>query len=156
MALQRELWPYTSHAMRVYVVPQLSDNYAYLIVDDANEAVVIDGEPANRAGRAPASPRSQGDSLPPLPPLSHTNKHTVAEGDRVLWRVHQAKARLQTVLSTHRHADHAGGNLKLAEHLPELAIVGGAGEDVPAATLTVKDGDELAVGRLRIKCIATP
>ena len=108
--------------MRVYVVPQLSDNYAYLVVDEGNEAVAID----------------------------------VAEGDKVLWRVHQAKARLQTVLSTHRHADHAGGNLKLAEHLPEVAIVGGAGEDVPAATLTVRDGDELQVGRLRIKCIATP
>lgn len=108
--------------MKIWVVPQLSDNYSYLVVDEDNEAVLVD----------------------------------VAEGDKVLWRAHQAGARVRTVLTTHRHADHAGGNLKLLQFLPDLAVVGGAGEDVPGCTIKVSDGDELGVGRLRIRCIATP
>lgn len=52
--------------------------------------------------------------------------------------------------------DHAGGNKKLAQLLPELEIVGGAGEAVPAVTLAVGNGEALSFGELEVTALATP
>ncbi|GAB4814988.1 hypothetical protein N2152v2_002034 [Parachlorella kessleri] len=55
------------------------------------------------------------------------------------------------------YLDHAGGNKRLAQHLPQLEIVGGAdGEPIPACTRSVRDGDRLEVGELEVRCLATP
>lgn len=52
--------------------------------------------------------------------------------------------------------DHSGGNKQLAAHLPELQIVGGARESVPARTRAVRHEEELEIGSLRVTCLETP
>ena len=52
--------------------------------------------------------------------------------------------------------DHAGGNHRIAEHLPKVEIVGGAKDKVPACTRTVADGEQLRVGDLVITVLETP
>lgn len=46
---------------------------------------------------------------------------------------------LTTVLCTHKHWDHAGGNATLAAALPGLRVVGSHYEECPAVTETVQD-----------------
>lgn len=54
-------------------------------------------------------------------------------------------------------SDHAGGNKKLAQHLPDLEIVGGADDAVPACTRLISSHQELLeVGNLEITCLRTP
>ncbi|KAG8891104.1 Cytoplasmic glyoxalase II [Tulasnella sp. 332] len=81
-----------------------------------------------------------------------------------------------TLLTTHHHPDHSGGNeefvgdisvdgLKLAENdlscskakqFPDVKVVGGS-KSIPALTVTVRDGDTLKIGKsIKIKCMATP
>jgi hydroxyacylglutathione hydrolase len=73
-----------------------SNNYAYLVSDDAtNEAVVID--PANPAEVTPV-----------------LNE-----------RVSSGQITLTAILNTHHHWDHAGGNDKVSASFPAVPIVGG-------------------------------
>jgi hydroxyacylglutathione hydrolase len=62
---------------------------------------------------------------------------------------------LSTVLTTHHHADHSGGNLEMAASVPGLEIVGGV-EAVPGATRTVKDGESFALGSLTVHVLHVP
>jgi hydroxyacylglutathione hydrolase len=50
-------------------------------------------------------------------------------------------AQLTHILTTHRHADHSGGNKKLQIWYPEVEIFGGANENVPATTIPVRDAE---------------
>jgi len=77
------------------------------------------------------------------------------EPDKVLAAVAQQNLNLSTVLTTHHHWDHAGGNTALAAKVPTLRVVGGD-DRIGALTQQVKDGDKLQVGNLNILCIATP
>lgn len=56
--------------------------------------------------------------------------------------------RLTHILTTHHHWDHAGGNLAMAKLFPGIAIVGGKGDNVAAATRECTTGDivDLAPG----------
>lgn len=94
--------------MQVHILPALSDNYMYLLVDEeTREAAVID----------PVEPQ------------------------KVLIAVQQNNVRLSTVLTTHHHWDHAGGNEGLVTQAGhELRVVGGD-ERIPALTHVVRDGD---------------
>eukprot|EP00741_Cyanophora_paradoxa_P001820 tig00000507_g1763.t1 len=66
--------------------------------------------------------------------------------------------RLTTLLTTHKHWDHAGGNEEMARAIPGLRVVGGEMEDtpIPACTLGVKEGDVVTVGALRFRVLFTP
>lgn len=76
--------------MKVEILPALSDNYMYLIVDESTgEAAVVD----------------------PVEP------------DTVVGAVQKLNVKLKTVLTTHHHWDHAGGNVKLAKEMPGLEVV---------------------------------
>eukprot|EP00898_Chlorokybus_atmophyticus_P002262 jgi/Chlat1/3036/Chrsp206S03284 len=55
-------------------------------------------------------------------------------------------AKLTTVLTTHFHWDHAGGNYELATRLPGVTVIGGKGEGVAAATRELTTGDTLTIG----------
>ena len=80
--------------MAIIPVPQLSDNYAYLVVDDASkECGVVD----------------------------------CAEAGKVLAAVSQHGLKLVTVLPTHYHFDHVGGNEDLVRAIPGLRVYGARG-----------------------------
>ncbi|HEY0194579.1 MAG TPA: hydroxyacylglutathione hydrolase [Kofleriaceae bacterium] len=67
-------------------------------------------------------------------------------------------ATLAAVWATHHHADHVGGVPALARAHPGLEVVIGA-VDAPRATdvtREVTDGDEVALGGLRARCILNP
>jgi len=46
--------------------------------------------------------------------------------------------KLTTVLTTHKHHDHAEGNFFFQEEYPDVVIVGGKGEGVPCATVEME------------------
>ncbi|XP_013915511.1 PREDICTED: hydroxyacylglutathione hydrolase, mitochondrial-like [Thamnophis sirtalis] len=78
--------------MKVEILPALTDNYMYLLVDEeTKEAAIVD----------PVQPQKVLDAA---------KKHGV---------------KLTTVLTTHHHWDHAGGNEKLAKMEPGLRVYGG-------------------------------
>jgi hydroxyacylglutathione hydrolase len=109
----------------VVPIPQLQDNYAYLVVDRAGgDAAVVD----------------------------------CAEAAAVLDEVRRQGVRLTTVLATHHHYDHVGGNDDLRAAVPGLRIVGSAGDAprIPGITDAVHDGDAISVGALRGRVILIP
>ncbi|RWS15291.1 hydroxyacylglutathione hydrolase-like protein [Dinothrombium tinctorium] len=108
--------------MQVHLLPALSDNYMYLIVDETSkEAAIVD----------------------PVEPV------------KVQEAVNQHSVKLSTVLTTHHHWDHSGGNADLVKMMPNLKVCGGDSR-VPAITKTVKHGDELKIGSLNVRCLFTP
>ncbi|HKD69978.1 MAG TPA: hydroxyacylglutathione hydrolase [Candidatus Binataceae bacterium] len=111
--------------MAIIAVPQLSDNFAYLVIDDATrECGVID----------------------------------CAEATKVLDAVKRERVNLTTVLSTHWHFDHVGGNKDLQAAIPKLRIYGARAENgrIPGLTDPIDDGDEVRVGNLRGRAIGIP
>lgn len=111
--------------MDVVPVPQLSDNYAYLVVDPATHtAAVVD----------------------------------CAEAAPVLEAARHRGVALGTVLATHHHYDHVGGNADLLASLPDLQVYGSAGDAprIPGITHRVNDGDVVEVGDLRGRSILIP
>ncbi len=63
---------------------------------------------------------------------------------------------LTTVLTTHKHWDHAGGNNHILKSIPNVQVVGSAVDSVEGCTNFVKDGEEFTVNGIMIKCILTP
>ncbi|XP_032957072.1 hydroxyacylglutathione hydrolase, mitochondrial isoform X3 [Rhinolophus ferrumequinum] len=79
-------------AMKVELLPALTDNYMYLVIDeDTKEAAIVD----------PVQPQKVIETV---------KKHGV---------------KLTTLLTTHHHWDHAGGNEKLVKLEPGLKVYGG-------------------------------
>jgi hydroxyacylglutathione hydrolase len=112
-------------AMAITIVPQLSDNFAYLISDDASgECAVVD----------------------------------CAEADKVIDAVKHHKFNLKSVLTTHWHGDHSGGNADIAGKVPGLRVFGASAENgrIPALTNPVADGDQFKVGSLEARVIGIP
>jgi hydroxyacylglutathione hydrolase len=106
-------------------VPQLSDNYAYVIADPATgEAAVVD----------------------------------CAEAGPVLDEVARRGVRLTTVLATHHHYDHVGGNKDLLARVPGLHVYGSADDAprIPGITHRVRDGEEVRLGSLRGRVVLIP
>ena len=111
--------------MAIIAVPQLSDNYAYLVVDDASkECGVVD----------------------------------CAEAGKVLDAVKHHGLNLTTVLPTHYHFDHIGGNEGLARAIPGIRVYGARAEGgrIPAETNPISDGDTVTVGSLKGRVIGIP
>ncbi|XP_016045896.1 hydroxyacylglutathione hydrolase, mitochondrial isoform X3 [Erinaceus europaeus] len=108
--------------MRVELLPALTDNYMYLIIDeDTKEAAVVD----------PVQPQKVVETV---------RKHGV---------------KLTTVLTTHHHWDHAGGNEKLVKLQPGLKVYGGD-DRIGALTHRATHLSTLQVGSLHVKCLWTP
>ncbi|XP_055991226.1 hydroxyacylglutathione hydrolase, mitochondrial isoform X2 [Sorex fumeus] len=119
---QRKSTSMTQGSMRVEILPALTDNYMYLIIDeDTREAAVVD----------PVQPQ------------------------KVIQTARKQGVKLTTVLTTHHHWDHAGGNDKLVKLAPGLKVYGGD-ERVGALTHRATHLSTLQVGSLHIKCLATP
>lgn len=108
--------------MRVELLPALSDNYMYLLIDvESKEAAVV-------------------DPVEPIVVIEAARKHGV---------------NLTTVLTTHHHWDHAGGNNKLLKLMPSLKVCGGD-DRVDGLTKKVSHSTSFKLGSLNIKCLFTP
>jgi hydroxyacylglutathione hydrolase len=104
----------------VTITPVLFDNYAYLLVD-GSEAAVID----------------PGEAFPVLQILE----------DRGL--------KLTTVLNTHYHSDHVGGNEELKQKT-NCQVIGPDETRVPVLDRAVTHGDIITFGSSTLEVIATP
>ncbi|KAF2838208.1 Metallo-hydrolase/oxidoreductase [Patellaria atrata CBS 101060] len=119
----------TSRPMHIQSIPMWEgsgNNYAYIVSDDkSKEAVVID----------PANPP---EVLPVL-------KEQTESG----------KIKLTTIINTHHHHDHAGGNTEILKHYP-LPIVGGKDcakvSNSPPHNSTFTIGDTIKVRALHTPC----
>jgi hydroxyacylglutathione hydrolase len=67
-------------------------------------------------------------------------------------------AQLAAIWATHHHHDHVGGVAELVARHPGIEVVVGAKDAArtPCVTRTVSDGDEVALGSLRARCIHNP
>uniref|UniRef100_A0A8C3SER5 Hydroxyacylglutathione hydrolase, mitochondrial n=1 Tax=Chelydra serpentina TaxID=8475 RepID=A0A8C3SER5_CHESE len=112
----------TQTNMKVELLPALTDNYMYLIIDEeTKEAAIVD----------PVQPQKVVEVV---------RKHGV---------------KLTTVLTTHHHWDHAGGNEKLVKMESGLRVYGGDNR-VGALTQKVSHSTSFQVGSLHVKCLSTP
>lgn len=64
--------------------------------------------------------------------------------------------KLTHVLSTHKHWDHSRDNQKFAEKYPEIQILGGVLDNIPAVNLPLQHNAELTIGGHVLKVIHTP
>jgi hydroxyacylglutathione hydrolase len=111
--------------VEIVPVPQLADNYAYLLIDPTSrEGAVVD----------------------------------CAEAAAVLAAAERSGARLTSVLATHHHFDHVGGNSDLLAALPGVSVYGSAGDAprIPGITHRVRDGDPVQVGSIHGQAITIP
>ncbi|KAJ2742557.1 Cytoplasmic glyoxalase II [Coemansia sp. BCRC 34301] len=107
--------------MKVIPVPCLSDNYAYVLIDeDAKQVTAID----------------------PVEP------------EKVLSVIKDTQMAFTTVLTTHHHADHSGGNTRITAMVPGLQVYGGDSR-IPEMTQQLADGDKFTLGSLRVHAIKT-
>lgn len=74
---------------------------------------------------------------------------------KVVEAVKKHKVKLTTVLTTHHHWDHAGGNEKMLRLMPGLTVCGGD-DRVDALTKKVTHSNTLKLGSLSVKCLFTP
>ncbi len=66
--------------------------------------------------------------------------------------------KLTTVLTTHHHWDHAGGNAKMREMFSDVKIFGSHEDNVEGCTNFVSDGEEFVIGssNILVRCLLTP
>lgn len=76
--------------------------------------------------------------------------------ERVLTAVQDQAVQLKSVLTTHHHWDHAGGNEKLVSKCHKELKVYGGDDRIGALTNKVHQNDEIRLGNLTIRCLFTP
>ncbi|GMF21699.1 unnamed protein product [Phytophthora fragariaefolia] len=114
--------------MQVELVPVLSDNYAYLLID---------------------APTRVAAAVDPV------------DAEKVYARAQELQLTISSILTTHSHWDHAGGNTSLRDLIREregreIPVVGGPGNAVEAQSQIVTDGDVVTLGGLSIAVHFTP
>lgn len=74
-----------------------------------------------------------------------------SEGEPVLRRVEEEGVELISILNTHHHRDHTGGNAYLLQQKPELEVFGARVDQdrIPGITHPLAEGDEVQVGEER-------
>lgn len=72
--------------------------------------------------------------------------------------VEEAGVNLTSVLTTHHHWDHSGGNEELVKicNKGELLKVYGGDERINAMTNKITEDDKISIGNLSVRCISTP
>eukprot|EP00462_Mataza_sp_D1_P016737 CAMPEP_0175159600 /NCGR_PEP_ID=MMETSP0087-20121206/23514_1 /TAXON_ID=136419 /ORGANISM="Unknown Unknown, Strain D1" /LENGTH=260 /DNA_ID=CAMNT_0016447671 /DNA_START=18 /DNA_END=796 /DNA_ORIENTATION=+ len=78
------------------------------------------------------------------------------EPEKVLAAAKKAGVTISTVLTTHSHWDHAGGNNKLKQLVKGVEVVGGVGDNAEGVTREVKEGDVVKVGEVEVQVLSTP
>lgn len=124
------LRPSLTRAMHIKSIPMWvgsSNNYAYIVTDEATkEGVIID----------PANPEEA------FPPLDQAIK--------------SGELKLKSIVNTHHHWDHSGGNSKILSQLSsKVPIVGG--KDCQAVSETPADGSKFKIGQnIEVTALYTP
>lgn len=108
-------------------VPLFTDNYCYILVDRVTkQAAVVD----------------PGTSSPVISALEELQL--------------EKGINLTTILCTHKHDDHVGGNAAMKKHFPNIEIVGTGYEDLPSLDRPVYHNDIYSFGGLDVLTIHTP
>ncbi|KAG8340043.1 putative Hydroxyacylglutathione hydrolase C terminus [Trypanosoma vivax] len=119
-------------AFSVAVIPVLRDNYSYLIHDKTTGVLaVVD---------------VSKDVAPVIDCVRRISSGGSTDG-------------LRTILCTHKHADHSGGNITLQKQLNAFGsfrVFGGANDNIPGVTHTVVEGDRFYVGSLQVDVLDAP
>lgn len=77
------------------------------------------------------------------------------EPQTVLKAINDPGIKLTTVLTTHHHWDHAGGNEDLVKLKPGLKVYGGD-DRIGALTNKVQHEEQFNIGELNVQCLYTP
>lgn len=77
------------------------------------------------------------------------------EPDKVVEAIQEENVKLTSIMTTHHHWDHSGGNKKLSQAVKGLTVYGGD-DRVDALTKKVTDGTKFNIGSLSVKCLHTP
>lgn len=145
--------------MEVVLVPVLSDNYAYLLIDTASRTYeLIVSEPMLSLPYANQFIPLYTGVAAAIDPV---------EPEKVLTRAKELGVAITTILTTHSHWDHAGGNGAMKELAEQqlatsnaattaVPVVGGKGDGVQDVTLEVEHGDVVRVGALHVRVFQTP
>ncbi|XP_012276116.1 hydroxyacylglutathione hydrolase, mitochondrial isoform X2 [Orussus abietinus] len=75
--------------------------------------------------------------------------------DSVISAVEQSNVNLTKVFTTHHHWDHAGGNKALCKKMKNLEVYGGD-DRIDALNHKVEHGFTFMLGKLSVRCLATP
>ncbi|KAL7147646.1 hypothetical protein ABFS83_06G121100 [Erythranthe nasuta] len=79
------------------------------------------------------------------------------EPHKILRVAEENGVHLKLVLTTHHHWDHAGGNDKMKQLLPDIEIFGGSVDNVQGCTNKVENGDRFSLGAdISILSLHTP
>lgn len=111
--------------VNVITVPCLQDNYAWILQDKATGYLAVVDTPAGE----PILAKLQELGIPPNSKV--------------------------TILNTHHHHDHTGGNLFLKNHIP-VHIYGPAKEKIPGMDTPVSEGDIIHIGDVACRVIDIP
>ncbi|GLE04213.1 hypothetical protein PINS_up013124 [Pythium insidiosum] len=114
-------------SLRVRVVPMFTDNYGFVVIDEANQTMFA------------VDPADPAQILPVLREEETTKQR-----------------QFLGILTTHKHADHSGGNVEIASKYPELMVAGPANEDIPARTRPLSGGEKFKLGAVQVKVLAVP
>lgn len=63
---------------------------------------------------------------------------------------------LTTILCTHKHDDHVGGNSAMKLHFPNVEIIGTGYEPIPSLDRAVHHEDTFTIGSLQVQTLHTP
>lgn len=111
----------------VITIPLYSDNYCYLLIDrHSKKAAVVDPGSAEEV-------------------IQVIERYQMEQG-----------ISLTTILCTHKHDDHVGGNTAIKRHFPNVEIIGTGYEAIPALDRAVYHEDTFSIGSLQVHTLHTP
>lgn len=76
--------------------------------------------------------------------------------ERVMTALLNKPIQLKSILTTHHHWDHAGGNEKLVAKFNQKLNVFGGDDRIGALTDKVHQNSEIGLGNLTVRCLFTP
>jgi len=78
------------------------------------------------------------------------------DAEQMVERVKENGVKVTTLISTHHHMDHSGGNQEFLSALPGLKAYGGSNKS-PGTNTVVGDGDTFKIGQgIDVRCLAVP
>lgn len=76
--------------------------------------------------------------------------------ETVIEAIKKEGVNLKSVITTHHHWDHAGGNEKLLSLFGKPLTVYGGDDRIGGLNKKVQQDDEFTIGNLKVRCIFTP
>lgn len=114
------------HPLNITILPAFGDNYIYLAEYAAGRCFLVD----------------PGDAEVVLKAL----KNRVGTANPI---------KLTHIFATHHHADHIGG-IEMLKQQTGCEVIGPDRQRIGGIDAVAGDGDEIGLGNVRVRCIATP